>query len=168
MVRLRHLRIALAGAVVLAVVVPALGLAAGPSVPVRMTLTEPLKAGWPGAEPCPDVGIDVNCGSGEVIPFGHATHIVSIGACGETCNFRRIDLPQGSIFLVETASDFSCPGACVPEFPPPPPFALSLSAVVVGGLGSFGGATGNLSGSVKGAGWHAQIKFAGTITLVAD
>jgi hypothetical protein len=164
----RRLVGAVAAAGVLAVVATAPGLAAGPSVSVQMTLTEPLKAGWPGAEPCPDIGIDVNCGSGEVVPFGHATHIVSIGACGETCNLRRIDLPQGSIFLVETVSDFSCPGACVPEFPPPTPFALSLSAVVVGGLGSFSGATGTLIGSVKGAGWHAQIKLAGTITLAAD
>ena len=88
----------------------AMPAAAATSVSVGMTFTEPLKAGWPGSEPCPDIGIDFNCGSGEVIPFGHATQIVSIGACGATCSFRWIDLADGSIVLRETAGDFTCPG----------------------------------------------------------
>ena len=145
----------------------AMPASAATSVSVSMTLIEPLKAGWPGSEPCPDIGIDVNCGSGEVIPFGHATQIVSIGACGETCSFRRIDLADGSILLRETVSDFTCPGACVTEWPHGAPFRATLAAAVVGGTGIFQGASGSLSGTLSVAAWHAQIKYEGTLTLAA-
>ena len=141
--------------------------AATTSVSVSMTFTEPLKPGWPGSEPCPDIGIGVNCGSGEVRPFGHATQIVSIGACGETCNLRWIDLADGTIVLRETATDFSCPGACVPEWPHGALFHLTLTAFVVGGTGIFEGASGTLSGTVSAAAWHAQIKYSGTLTLAS-
>src|SRR5215218_750295 len=77
------------------------------TVPVSMTLVEPLKAGWPGQDPCPDIGIDVNCGSAEVTPFGRARAIVSINGCGDNCTLRWIYLPQGTLVLVETASDFA-------------------------------------------------------------
>ena len=145
----------------------AMPAAAATTVSVSMTLTEPLRSGWPGSEPCPDIGLDVNCGSGEVIPFGHATQIVSIGACGETCNIRRIDLADGSIVLRETVSDFSCPGACVTEWPHGAPFRATLAAVVVGGTGIFHGASGSLSGTLRAAAWHAQIKYAGRLTLAS-
>jgi hypothetical protein len=133
---------------------------AGTSTAVRMTLTEPLLAGRPGPEPCPDIGVDVDCGSGEVIPFRHATHIVSIGACGETCNFRPhrpaagIDLPHrdGRRLLLPRSLRTAVPASG----------AVLTGAVRRGrgGTGSFGGATGSLAGTVKGAGWHAQIKLA--------
>jgi hypothetical protein len=148
----------------------AMPAAAATTVSVSMTLTEsadPLRAGWPGSEPCPDIGLSVNCGTGEVIPFGHAIEIVSIGACGETCNIRWIDLADGSIVLRETVSDFSCPGACVTEWPHGAPFRATLAAVVVGGTGIFQGASGSLSGTLSVAALHAQIKYAGTLTLAS-
>jgi hypothetical protein len=147
--------------------VGAMPAAADTTVSVSMTLTEPLRSGWPGSEPCPDIGLDVNCGSGEVIPFGHATQIVSIGACGDTCNIRRIDLADGSIVLRETVSDGSCPGACVTEWPHGAPFRATLAAVVIGGTGIFQGASGSLRGTLSAAAFHAQIKYAGTLTLAS-
>jgi hypothetical protein len=163
-------RVPLAVAILAAIGLAALAAmpaAAATSVSVSMTFTEPLKAGWPGSEPCPDIGIDFNCGSGEVIPFGHATQIVSIGACGATCSFRWIDLADGSIVLRETAGDFTCPGACVTEWPHGAPFRATLTAVVVGGTGIFEGASGSLTGTLSVAAWHAQIKYEGTLTLAS-
>jgi hypothetical protein len=146
----------------------AMPAAAATTVSVSMTLAEsanPLRAGWPGSEPCPDIGLDVNCGTGEVIPFGHATEIVSIGACGETCSLRWIILAQGVILLRETAGDFSCPGACVSQWPHGSPIDAPLTAVVAGGTGIFEGASGTLTGTVRAAAFQAQIKYAGTLTL---
>jgi len=129
-----------------------------------MTLAEPLKAGTPGNSVCPDIGIAVNCGSGEVRPFGHATEEVNIGVCGDTCNIRVIDLAQGSIILRETVTGFSCPGVCGGQgFNPP--FTVTFSDVVIGGSGIFAGATGSLAGTLVGAGWGGQIKLDGAITL---
>jgi hypothetical protein len=148
----------------------AMPAAAATSVPVSMTLAEsaaPLRAGWPGSEPCPDIGLDVNCGTGEVIPFGHATEIVSIGACGETCSLRWIILAQGVIVLSETTGDFSCPGACVSQWPHGSPVNAPLTAVVVDGTGIFQGASGTLTGTVRAAAFQAQIKYTGTLTLAS-
>jgi hypothetical protein len=138
---------------------------AGTTVPVSMTLTEPLIAGAPGSSPCPDIHIAFNCGSGEVIPFGHATEEVAIGVCGDTCNIREIDLSQGSILLQETVTDFSCPGACGSEFPHGAPFSATLADVVIDATGIFEGATGTLGGTLNATVWHGQIRLSGTITL---
>jgi hypothetical protein len=135
------------------------------SVALSMTLTEPLTSGAPGSAACPDIALNFNCGSGEVIPFGHATEEVLIGVCGATCNFRQIDLPQGSLFLLEEVTSFSCPGACGSQRPAGGPFTLTLADSVVGGTGVFAGATGSLVGTVVAAGWHGQVKLAGAITL---
>ena len=134
---------------------------AGATVPVSMTLVETF------AKPqnCPDIALAFNCGSGVVVPFGHATEEIGFGiGCGGTCDFRRVDLATGSIFLDETASAFSCPGACG-SHGINPPFTATLSDVVVGGTGIFEGATGSLSGTVNADGQHAQIKLSGTITV---
>ena len=162
------LRLAVATVAVAALAaVAATAAGAATAVAVSMTLVEPLKAGWPGSEPCPDIGIDVNCGSGEVTPFGHARAIVWINGCGENCTVRWIDLPQGTLRLVETLSDFDCPGACVTEWPHGAPFSGNLTDTVVGGTGIFAGARGTLTGTLRVAAWHAQIKLAGTVTLAS-
>jgi len=134
------------------------------TVPVTMTLTEPLKAGTPGNSVCPDIGIAVNCGSGEVLPFGRATEEVNIGVCGDTCNFREIDLAQGSLILLETVTGFSCPGACGSQAFGPPG-TIRLSDVVIDGTGIFTGATGSLTGTVGIGGWHGTVRLTGSITL---
>jgi hypothetical protein len=138
------------------------------TVSVSMTFTEPLVAGWPGPAPCPDIGFGTNCGSGEVRPFGHATETIAFGVgCGGACDVRTINLPQGSIFTEESASGFSCPGACGSQSYPHinPPLSATLTDVIVGGTGIFVGATGTLVGTVVAAGWHGQIQLSGTITL---
>jgi hypothetical protein len=137
---------------------------AATTVSVSMTLAEPLKGGTPGNSLCPDIGIAVNCGSGEVLPFGHATDEVNIGVCGDTCNIREIDLAQGSIILQETVTNFSCPGVCGSRSFGPPG-TISLADVVIGGTGIFAGATGALTGTVGVAGWHGVVTLTGTTTL---
>jgi hypothetical protein len=146
--------------------VMAMPAAADTAVSVSTTLTEPLIADGAQGD-CPDLDVAFNCGSGEVIPFGHATEEVLIDACGPGCAFRFIDLPQGSIVLQETGSDFSCPGACGSEFPHGAPFSATLADVVIDGTGIFAGATGSLNGTLKATVWHAQIKLAGTIALAS-
>jgi hypothetical protein len=132
------------------------------TISVSMTFTESLIAG-------PVQGCTVhdgNCGSGEVIPLGHATETIAFFAgCGGACDFRTINLANGSIFMLETAGDFSCPGACTSQFPHGGAFSATLTDVIVGGTGIFSGATGALSGTVRSAAYEGQIKLAGTITL---
>jgi hypothetical protein len=140
---------------------------AATTVPVSMTLIEPLKAGTPGSSPCPDIAIEFNCGSGEVLPFGHATEEVSLNVCGDFCNFRAIDLPQGSIFLEETVTNFSCPGVCGSQGLFGGRLTISVADVVIDGTGIFAGATGTLTGTVGTGGWHGLVQLTGTITLNA-
>ena len=140
--------------------------AAGTTVPVSMTLIEPLMAA--GKQGC--TVANGNCGSGEVRPFGRATETLEFGAgCDGNCALRTIHLAEGSIVVEETAANFSCPGPCGshPGLADWFPFSLTLSGVVVGGTGIFEGATGTLTGTVKTAGWHAQIKLSGSITLAS-
>jgi hypothetical protein len=159
------LAIGMVAALVGIAAVAAMPAAAATSVSVKMTFAELLKPGWPGQEPCPDIGIDFNCGSGEVIPFGHALEVASIGACGETCTIRFVELADGEIVLREIASDFACPGACVTEWPHGAPFNATLTAVVIGGSGRYEGASGTLTGTLRAAAWQAQVKYEGVLTL---
>ena len=90
----------------------------------------------------PDIGLNFNCGSGEVLPFGHVTE-GPIGVCGDTCKHQRAsDLAQGSIILQETVTNFSCPGACRSQAFSPPG-TISIVDVVIGGSGTFVRATGH-------------------------
>jgi hypothetical protein len=105
------------------------------------------------------------CGTGNVVPYGHATETIVFGACGSRCDLRTVSVATGSISIHEFASNFTCPGACgSPGFPAAFPGELMLTDVIVGGTGIFGGATGNLSGTVTGTGPESQIKLSGTIT----
>ena len=135
---------------------------AATTIPVKMTFTEPIipavKSGDCAVFP------DGFCGMGAVIPFGHATETIEFGACGPVCDFRTVNLAEGSIFIVETFSDPECPGACQPN--PAFPGSGTLTDVIVGGTGIFEGATGTLTGTVRAAGPQSQIKLSGSITLV--
>jgi hypothetical protein len=134
-------------------------------VAVTIKLVEPLKAPLFTFPTCPDIGVAVNCGTGEFRPFGQANEIVSIGACGDNCTIRWITVQGGTLVLRESLSDPSCPGACVSQWPHGGPFSGTLTANVVGGSRIFAGATGTLTGSLNVAGWEAQIAYSGTITL---
>ena len=138
---------------------------AASSVAVSIKLVELLKAPPYTFPTCPDIGKDVNCGSGEFRPFGQASEIVSINACGDNCTIRWITVQGGTIVLREALSDPSCPGACVTQWPHGAPFSGRLTADVVYGTGIFVGATGSLTGTLTGAAFEAQITYSGTIAL---
>jgi hypothetical protein len=105
------------------------------------------------------------CGSGQVVPLGHATEMIQFGqACGGTCDLRIITLATGSLFLDEFFSSFDCPGGCNSHGVGRPGDG-NLTDVIVGGTGAFSGASGNVSGTVKSAGGSTQIKLAGPLSL---
>lgn len=131
---------------------------ANTTLDVHMTFTEPIVN--------KDCEVqDGFCGSGEVVPLGHATETIEFGAgCGGTCDLRTINLDGGSIFIEETFSDFDCPGSCHGGGYGNPASG-TLTDVIVGGTLIFEGATGTLSGTVRAAGLQSQIKLSGTITF---
>jgi hypothetical protein len=141
---------------------------AGTTVSLSMTFTEPVAPAFQSGD-CP-VFPEGFCGTGEVIPFGYATETVAFGAaCGGACDLRTINLAQGSIFIEETFSDGTCRGSCHPS--PVFPQSGTLTDVIVGGTGTFEGATGELNGTVRTAVGgsqpigQSQIKLSGTIAL---
>ena len=135
---------------------------ANTTVSVKMTFAEPIVPAFKSGD-CPVVP-EGFCGSGQVIPLGHATETIEFGAsCGGTCDLRTIYLAGGSIIAEETFSDGTCPGACQPNFAEP--ISGTLTDTVVGGTGIFTGATGTLTGTVRAAGLESQIKLSGTISF---
>jgi len=133
-------------------------------VAVSATFAEPLVPALnSGCLPSPSYGV---CGSGQVIPFGHATDsVVFSAACGGNCDLRTINLAAGSIHADEYFSNPSCPGVCAGRGPTGGPAFGDLTDVIVGGTGIFAGASGTLTGSVTGAGLTGVAKLSGTITL---
>lgn len=154
--------VALAVAASLAFAPPA---AAGPTtVAVSMTLTHPMVA--ESKRGCPLLPSQGLCGSGEVIPFGHATDTVVYNGCGAGCDSVTIDLAAGSIYDHEIFSDPTCPGNACGRPGRGEPSGGTLTDTIVGGTGIFTGASGNLSGAVIiGAGFVGVAQLSGTITL---
>ena len=131
---------------------------------VSMTFAEPTALSAGGD--CPAAGSPNGgfCGNGIVVPFGHATETVEFGAgCGGGCDLRTVTLAEGSIVMEERASDFAECDRC--QNVNGGPFSATLTDVIIGGTGSFQGATGTLSGTVEGTGRHAQIQLSGTLTV---
>jgi len=157
--------LAVGSAALVVAAVAATATPAASSVPVSIKLVELLKAPPYIFPTCPDIGQDVNCGSGELRPFGRASEIVSINACGDNCTLRWITVQGGTIVLREALSDLTCPGACVTQWPHGAPFSGTLTADVVGGTGIFAGATGSLTGTLTAVAFEAQVSYAGTIAL---
>jgi hypothetical protein len=131
---------------------------------VSATFAEPLVPALnSGCLPSPSYGV---CGSGQVIPFGHATDsVVFSGACGGNCDFRTINLATGSIYADEYFSNPTCPGVCAGRGPAGGPAFGDLTDVIVGGTRMFAGASGTLTGSVTGAGLTGVAELSGPITL---
>lgn len=160
-------RFLLLGVLALGLLAFASQASANTTVQVTMTFTESIVPAFKSGD-CPVVP-EGFCGSGEVIPLGHATETIAFGAgCGGACDLRTINLAGGSIIVEETFSDFRCPGG-----QPEPcqsgqhgngfPGSGTLTDTVIGGTGIFSGATGSLSGTVRAAGLESQIKLSGTI-----
>lgn len=156
----RSILLVLVAAAVAALVPPA---SANTTQLVTMTFAEPIHP----SITCPGVP-DVACGTGEVRPLGQATETVVFGAgCGGTCDLRTIELAGGSLALDERASGETCRQVCRPG-----PLELGraqLSDIVVGGTGSYTGATGTLTGTVRLEGSNTRpagtstVKLAGTL-----
>jgi hypothetical protein len=122
-------------------------------IDVSLTFTEPVMD-----KHCPlqDVGGGPGqgfCGSGEVIPVGHASETIEFGAaCDGACDLRTINLAGGSIFIHEVFTFISGHGTGEEHQGNPSPFSGALSDIIVGGTGLFEGATGFLNGTVRVAG----------------
>jgi len=138
---------------------------AGPTtVPVSLTFAEPIQPGL--VQNCPISPQNGLCGSGQVIPFGHATETVIFGAgCSGSCDLRTINLPGGSITSNEFFSDFSCPAGKCDHPGRGFPASGNVDDVIVSGTGVFFGASGDLSGSVHAAGTAGITHLSGAITL---
>jgi hypothetical protein len=157
-------RLLLVGALVVAVLAFASQAVANTTVSVKMTFADPIVHAFKSGD-CPVVP-DGFCGSGEVIPLGHATETIEFGAgCGGTCDLRTIYLAGGSIIAEETFSDFRCPGACQTGRGIGRPGGGTLTDIIIGGTGIYEGATGTLTGTVWAAGLQSQIKLSGTISF---
>jgi hypothetical protein len=134
----------LIGCVIAVCAVAAQTATAATTVSISMTFAEPTIPGL--VRGCPISPMDGLCGSGEVIPFGHATDTVEFGAgisgpsiCSDGCDLRTINLPQGAIVSDELFTNPACPGNCVG--PHKPQFG-TLTDVIISGTGRFTGATG--------------------------
>jgi hypothetical protein len=133
---------------------------ANTTVSISATFSEPARVDFQtGCAVFPD-GF---CGRGEVIPFGQATETITFGGgCGGSCDLRIITLAEGTIILEEAASG-GCDASC--HTYPTEQVAASLTDTVVGGTGLFEGATGYLTGTVKGAVSNARPAGASRIRL---
>lgn len=154
--RVRTLTPALAA--VVALVLLAAPASAATTVPTSLTFVE----GSPQQVGC--TAVNGFCGTGQVVPFGQATETIEFGAgCAGACDLRTIELPGGSLVLAEIA------GSGTGNKPPTPAvtdvFSAPLTDVVVGGTDLFAGATGTLTGTVRGAGRSTIITLSGSITL---
>ena len=105
------------------------------------------------------------CGRGEVVPFGQATETIVFGAgCGGTCDLRTITLAEGQLFVEETAVSNCLRDSCHIHGPIEV-VGGTLTDVAVGGTGLFEGATGELTGTVRGAVSNARPAGASTVRL---
>jgi hypothetical protein len=150
-------------AMVVAFAAPAM---ASTTTSVKMSFTEPIVQDVNSG--CPTLGLPDGgfCGTGIVVPYGHATEMIAFGAaCAGACDLRAVSVAGGTLVLDETFSNPQCPGSCQPN--PAEPASGSLTDVIVGGTGIFSGATGTLNGAVTAAGLQSHVQLSGTITFAS-
>ena len=133
---------------------------------ISATFSEPARVDFNGGCAVFPEGF---CGTGEVLPFGQATETIEFGAgCGGTCDLRTITLDEGQLVLEETVVG-DCPSGSCHHGPVEGGGTGTLTDVVVGGTGLFEAATGELTGTVRGAVSNVRpagasaIKLSGTI-----
>jgi hypothetical protein len=130
-----------------------------------MTFDEPALQNV--ASDCPTLGLPNGgfCGTGVVVPYGHAQEMIAFGAaCGGRCDLRTVSLSSGSIVMDEYENGGLCFGACRGPYAPG---RGPITDVIVGGTGIFTGATGNLSGTVTVTSLQSHVQLSGTITLAS-
>jgi hypothetical protein len=145
--------VVLAAAITVLLLLPMSAAAADTAVSMKFN----ENTGPGAAQGCP-VAPDGTCGSGQVVPFGRATETI-LEVCNGTCAVvRTITLASGTIVLEEGFVAFDCPGACESHgrgFPR----TITVSDTVIGGTGGLAGATGTLTGTIKGAGSESQVEL---------
>jgi hypothetical protein len=130
-----------------------------------MKFTEPVSPSFNTCSVWPN-GL---CGSGIAKPFGRVTETIQFGAgigCPGgtgTCDLRTIYLPGGSIMSNEVFIGVA--GPCQERPNPSSPCITNVSDTIIGGTGSFSGASGTFSGTVHSAGLSNSLKFTGFIIL---
>jgi len=161
-------RIALCAGLAAICLVFAAQASAATTTSVSWTFTEPGVANLhQGCPVYPNEG--GFCGNGVVVPFGHATEMVQFGAgCGGSCDVRTVNLPGGTITMNEQGQGGSCPGVCQPN-PAEPGVGFGVDTIV-GGTGTFSGASGSLSmmvrlGGLASVGSANIVQATGTITV---
>jgi hypothetical protein len=140
--------------------------AASTTTSITMKFNEPVS---PSFNTCAVFSTGL-CGSGLVKPFGQATETIQFGLgidClantgSETCDLRTIYLPGGSFMSDEVATGGQ---PCINRPTPGNPCTANLSDAIIGGEGSFAGATGSFSGTVRSAGLSNSLHFSGSITV---
>ena len=132
----RWVRLLVVGATALVAAVSATAAPAASSVAVTIKLVELLKAPPFTFPNCPDIGVEFNCGRGEFRPFGRASEVVSINACGDNCTLPGSPCTVGRSSCARHSATPSCPGACVTQWPHGAPFSGTLTADVVYGQAS--------------------------------
>jgi hypothetical protein len=93
------------------------------------------------------------CGRGQVVPFGQATEMISFGGgCGGSCDLRTITLTSDDqLVLEETFVGGVCPSGSCHHGPVEGGGTGTLTDIVIDGTGLFFGASGTLTGTVRGA-----------------
>ena len=105
-----------------------------------------------------------SCGSATISGFGHvASQCIAFDACGPNCHIRTITFDDGSTLLIqESVVNVISPGKSSAAGENAPLF-LEITQTILGGTGTFAGATGSGTGHVNLAS-NAVITAAGTIT----
>ena len=105
-----------------------------------------------------------SCGSGTISGLGHVSfQSIVFNACGPNCHIRTITFDDGSTLLIrESVVNVISPGNSSAAGENAPLF-LEISQTILGGTGTFAGATGGGTGRVNVAA-NAVITVAGTIT----
>ena len=162
----------------LLIAVAALAAALAAAVPASADTTNAYQAtfiepyGGPNQSPF-SCQPGTSCGSANISGLGHAVATVIVfNACGPGCHLRTVTYADGSTLVMREVplGGFSSPGNSGSHgyigfgFPGNPQFQ-DITQEIVGGTGSFAGASGSGAGTVKVAGGTAIIRTSGTITL---
>jgi len=146
----------------------AIPASAASTVSVSMTFAEAAHPDYLSGCPVFPEGF---CGRGQVIPFGQATEMISFGGgCDGSCDLRTITLTSGDqLVLEETFVGGVCPSGSCHHGPVEGGGTGLVTDVVIDGSGVFFGASGTLTGTVRGATSNARpagessVKLSGTL-----